>query len=46
MFEVLSPSTELYDRRGNGNDYKRLPSFQDYVLIESETSRRGLQPPG
>lgn len=39
IFEVLSPATERFDRRGKADDYKTLASLQDYVLIESETVR-------
>lgn len=39
VFEVLSPGTERFDRKGKADDYKTLPSLQDYVLIESEIVR-------
>jgi Uma2 family endonuclease len=39
IFEVLSPSTERFDRTDKADDYKRLSSLQDYVLIESERIR-------
>ncbi len=34
--EVLSPSTEAYDRGGKFAQYRRLESFQEYVLLSSE----------
>src|SRR4051812_28242241 len=33
IFEVLSPSTELYDRGDKFAHYRRLTSLTDYVLI-------------
>ena len=39
IFEVLSPGTADFDRTDKGDDYKTLPSLQDYVLIESEKVR-------
>lgn len=39
IFEVLSPSTERFDRTDKADDYKTLPSLRDYVLIESEKIR-------
>ena len=33
VVEVLSPSTEKYDRHTKFGHYKTLPSFQEYVLI-------------
>lgn len=35
--EVLSPSTEAYDRGGKFAFYRRLESLQEYVLVGSET---------
>jgi Uma2 family endonuclease len=35
--EVLSPSTEAYDRGGKFALYRRLESLREYVLIGSET---------
>lgn len=37
IVEVLSPSTEAYDRGGKFALYRRLESLQEYVLIGSET---------
>ncbi|MBE9076728.1 Uma2 family endonuclease [Romeria aff. gracilis LEGE 07310] len=34
--EVLSPSTEAYDRGGKFAQYRRLESLQEYVLISSD----------
>lgn len=34
LFEVLSESTERYDRRRKFEAYKRIESFTDYVLID------------
>jgi Uma2 family endonuclease len=36
IIEVLSPSTEAYDRGGKFRLYRRLPSLQEYVLVSSE----------
>ncbi len=36
IIEVLSPSTQSYDRMGKFNLYKELPSFQEYVLINTD----------
>jgi Uma2 family endonuclease len=36
IFEVLSNSTENYDKRGKFRKYQSIPSFQEYVLIEQE----------
>ncbi len=48
IIEVLSPSTEAYDRGGKFALYRRLESLQEYVLVGSETKtvdvfRRNLQ---
>lgn len=37
IVEVLSPSTEAYDRGGKFKLYRRLSSLQEYVLVSSET---------
>lgn len=34
IVEVLSDSTEAYDRQGKFAKYKTLPSFQEYVLVK------------
>ncbi|WP_017326834.1 Uma2 family endonuclease [Synechococcus sp. PCC 7336] len=36
IVEVLSPSTEAYDRGEKFSHYRKLPSLQEYVLIQSE----------
>jgi Uma2 family endonuclease len=36
VVEVLSPSTEAYDRGGKFNLYRELTSFQEYVLIAQD----------
>lgn len=36
IVEVLSPSTEAYDRGGKFAQYRRLDTLQEYVLIQSE----------
>jgi Uma2 family endonuclease len=35
--EVLSPSTEAYDRGQKFAQYRRLPSLREYVLVSPET---------
>ena len=37
IVEVLSPSTEAYDRGGKFRLYRQLISLQEYVLVSSET---------
>jgi len=36
LAEVLSPSTEAYDRGGKFADYRNLPSLEEYALISQE----------
>lgn len=36
IFEVLSPSTEKFDRSEKFANYRLLPSLQDYVLVSTE----------
>lgn len=36
VVEVLSPSTEAYDRGGKFAQYRKLETLQEYVLIQSE----------
>jgi Uma2 family endonuclease len=36
LIEVLSPSTEAYDRGGKFADYRNLPSLKEYVLIAQD----------
>ena len=39
IIEVLSPSTEGYDRGKKFEQYQRIPSFVEYVLISQEPYR-------
>ena len=39
IVEVLSDATERYDRDGKFEAYKKLPSFEEYVLV-SQAERR------
>lgn len=39
VIEVLSPSTQAYDRSQKFALYRRLPSMKEYVLIDPETRR-------
>ena len=36
LVEVLSPSTEVYDRREKFAHYRQLPSLQEYVLVSQD----------
>jgi len=36
LFEVLSDSTEAYDRGTKSSHYRRLPSLKEYVLIAQD----------
>ena len=36
IFEVLSPSTEAYDRGAKFRRYRSIASLEEYVLIASE----------
>lgn len=36
IIEVLSESTERYDRDGKFEIYKKFPSFEEYVLVSQE----------
>jgi Uma2 family endonuclease len=36
VVEVLSPSTQTFDRKGKFDLYQTLPSFQEYVLINAD----------
>jgi len=36
LVEVLSPSTEAYDRGGKFADYRNLPGLDEYVLIAQD----------
>ena len=39
VVEVLSPSTQGFDRSGKFAFYRRLPSLREYVLIDPDTRR-------
>lgn len=39
VIEVLSPTTERYDRDGKFAAYRLLPSVQEYVLVAQDESR-------
>jgi Uma2 family endonuclease len=39
LVEVLSPSTEAFDRGEKFAHYRQIPSLQDYVLVGSEVAR-------
>lgn len=39
IIEVLSPSAEQYDRGKKYQNYRTIPSLQDYVLIAQEAPR-------
>ncbi len=39
LIEVLSPSTEAYDRGEKFAHYRRLESLQEYVLIAQDKIR-------
>jgi Uma2 family endonuclease len=41
IVEVLSPSTENYDRGEKFEHYKRIPSLREYVLVAHD--RRGVE---
>jgi Uma2 family endonuclease len=49
IVEVLSPTTERYDRKGKFDRYRAVESFREYVLISQEAARVELfhrQPDG
>jgi Uma2 family endonuclease len=39
IFEVLSPSTEAYDRGKKFQHYRTIHSLQDYILIAQDSTR-------
>lgn len=39
LFEVLSPSTRVYDRNTKAEEYKKIPGLKYFVLIDSEEIR-------
>lgn len=46
IIEVLSPSTQAYDRSLKFAHYRRLPSLREYVLVDPDTLRIDLFRPG
>jgi Uma2 family endonuclease len=36
LIEVLSPSTKKYDRTEKFSDYRKIPSFKEYVLVAQD----------
>jgi Uma2 family endonuclease len=36
IVEVLSPTTEAYDRGGKFDHYRQLPSLEEYVLVSQD----------
>ncbi len=39
IIEVLSPSTELYDRRTKFAEYKKIATMQHYVMVAQDEAR-------
>jgi len=39
LAEVLSESTEAYDRGGKFEQYRRIPSLQEYLLVSTKARR-------
>ena len=39
VVEILSPSTEAYDRGAKWEAYQRLPSLTDYLLLSQQSAR-------
>ena len=39
VVEVLSPSTQAYDRSHKFALYRRIPSLQEYILVDPDTRR-------
>lgn len=39
LVEVLSDSTEAYDRGDKADHYRRIPSLRDYILVSQRTAR-------
>ncbi len=39
LVEVLSDSTEAYDRGDKADHYRRIPSLRDYLLVSQHTAR-------
>ncbi len=43
LFEVLSDSTEAYDRGAKASHYRHIPSLQEYVLVSQSEKRVEVQ---
>lgn len=39
LFEVLSPSTRVYDRNTKAEEYKKIPGLLYYIMLDSEQTR-------
>ena len=39
VIEVLSPSTQAYDRSAKFALYRRIPALQEYILVDPDTRR-------
>ena len=39
LIEVLSPSTERYDRGGKAEHYRQIPSLQEYLIVRQDAPR-------
>lgn len=39
LIEVLSPSSERFDRRGKFDIYRQIPSLKEYVLVSQDEMR-------
>jgi Uma2 family endonuclease len=39
LFEVLSESTEAYDRGAKATHYRKIPSLKEYVLVSQDEAR-------
>jgi len=39
IIEILSPSTESYDRGAKFHAYQQLPTLQEYVLVSQDSAR-------
>jgi Uma2 family endonuclease len=49
IIEILSPSTERYDRVAKFRNYRQIPSLKEYILVaqdEAICERYSLQPDG
>ena len=43
LFEVLSDSTEAYDRGAKASHYRHIPSLREYVLVSQSEARIEVQ---